>query len=399
MVRPVLALLLITSLLLGACSDGDSPQESTAVPFAGYTSDLYSGTRHWLCHPALGAAENICAANLDSTRVYADGTTEIEPFTAAAEPRVDCFYVYPTYSTDPGANSDLNEGAGEIYATLSQAARYSQFCRLFVPVYRQTTIGALFSAEAPDFSRAYIDVLDSFKQYIANDNQGRGFVLIGHSQGSSHLRRLIAEEIETDDYLLQHLISAHLLGTSITKPEGVETGSEFRLVPVCRTADQIGCVVSYATFRDSDPHLAAGQAFFGAAVNGERAICTHPAALSGGRANLSGYFPLSPDPVLGALIIKRADGPFADAASAPVITTPFYSLPGLVSGECVVDSNGVSYLEATVHADVNDPRADDINGEFMFGIGYGLHLVDMTLALGDLVSLGAAEANAWLQNQ
>jgi hypothetical protein len=242
-------------------------------------------------------------------------------------------------------------------------------------------------------------VLDSFKQYIANDNQGRGFILIGHSQGSSLLRRLIAEAIETDEYLLQHMISAHLLGTSVNKPEGVDIGSEFQQVPMCRTADQSGCIVSYSTFRNTDPFLAAGQAFFGAPLDGELAICSNPAALAGGSASLSAYFPLAPDPVLDELIIKKANGPFADPATAPTITTPFYSMQDLISGECVVDANGISYLEATVQYDLSDPRADDINGEFFPGVGYGLHLVDMTLAMGDLVALGASQAQAWLQDQ
>jgi hypothetical protein len=266
--------------LLSACSGGNDGHTGIgeAQPFEGYSSSVYTGGEKWLCHPSLADDENVCSSNLDTTRVYADGSTEMETFTPALDPQVDCFYVYPTYSTDTGDNSDLQEGPGEIYATVSQAARYSQFCRVFAPVYRQTTISALFANGEPDFAVAYVDVLDSFKQYIANDNKGRGFVLVG-------------------------------------------------------------------------------------------------------------------------LIFKRANGPFADPANGSTITTPFYSMPGLITGDCVVDDNGVSYLEATVHADATDPRADDFNGEFMFGVGFGLHLVDMTLALGDLVELGAAESRAWLQDQ
>ncbi len=395
---PAIALLIV---LLSACSGGNDDHTGIGEvqPFEGYSSSVYTGSENWLCHPSLTDDENVCSSNLDNTRVYADGSTEIETFTPAPDPQVDCFYVYPTYSTDTGDNSDLHEGPGEVYAILSQAARYSQFCRVFAPVYRQTTISALFTNGEPDFAVAYVDVLDSFKQYIANDNKGRGFVLIGHSQGSSLLRQLIAEVVETDQYLLKHMISAHLLGTSVNKPDGVDIGSEFREVPVCRTADQTGCLVSYATFRNTDPFLAAGQVRFGAPLNGEQAICSNPAALSGGSANLSGYFLLAPDPVLDGLISKRADGPFADPANGSIITTPFYSMPGLITGNCVVDDNNVSYLEATVHADATDPRADDFNGEFMFGEGFGLHLVDMTVALGDLVELGATQSRAWLQDQ
>ena len=50
-------------------------------------------------------------------------------------------------------------------------------------------------------------------------------------------------------------------------------------------------------------------------------------------------------------------------------------------------------------ADPTDPRADDFNGEFIGGDGWGLHLVDVTIGMGDLVALGAAQAAAWLQGR
>lgn len=167
--------------------------------------------------------------------------------------------------------------------------------------------------------------------------------------------------METDDYLLQHMIAAHLIRSPVRTPEGADLGGDFQQVPVCRSADQTGCVVIYATYRDSDPFLAAGQARFGTPRDGASAICTNP-------------------------------------ASAPPITTPFYTMPDFITGVCRVDNNGVSYLEASVLADPADPRADDFNGEFIGGDGWGLHLVDMTIAMGDL-ALGSSQAQAWLQDQ
>ena len=74
-------------------------------------------------------------------------------------------------------------------------------------------------------------------------------------------------------------------------------------------------------------------------------------------------------------------------------------MPDFISGQCVLDENGISYLEATANADPLDPRADDFNGEFVIFPGWGLHLVDMTLPMGDLVDLGSAQATSWLQKQ
>ena len=403
--RILIASALVLSSLLVACSDSNNndPQldQGPPNPFAGFVSTLYDGGDNWLCHPALTDENNVCASNLDATLVFADGSTEVEPHNREADPKVDCFYVYPTVSGDPGINSDLEQGPEEIFTTLNQAARYSRFCRMFAPVYRQATLAAIASgAFGEGGSIAYADVLDSFKHYMANDNNGRGFMLIGHSQGAGHLKKLIADTVENDEYLLQHLVSAHLIGSAVRTPEGADVGGDFQQVSVCRTSDQTGCVVNYSIYRQSDPELAAGLAVFGTPSNGLTAVCTNPAALAGGDASLNSYFPVAPVPgVIDALIVKRADGPYADSTSAPPLTTPFYAMPDFISGHCVLDENGISYLEATAHADPLDLRADDFNGEFVIFPGWGLHLVDMTLPMGDLVDLGSAQAEAWLQDQ
>ena len=102
--------------------------------------------------------------------------------------------------------------------------------------------------------------------------------------------------------------------------------------------------------------------------------------------------------MIGDFIIQRVDGPFTDPEQAPPITTPFYKMPGFLSAECVVDQSGISYLKVSVHADPDDPRADDFNGEMIL-LDWGLHLVDVTVGMGNLVQLGASQAQAWLQDR
>ena len=80
-------------------------------PYAGYTSEQYTGDTNWLCRP--GKVDTPCDNNLDVTVIDPDGTTTVKPFTKAADPPIDCFYVYPTISGDPRPNSDLNAGDAE----------------------------------------------------------------------------------------------------------------------------------------------------------------------------------------------------------------------------------------------------------------------------------------------
>jgi hypothetical protein len=390
---------LLASILVSGCdSIQDETSPETEIPFAGYSSEQYDSGTNWLCHPDLAAADDQCAADLDATIVYADGTTELEPFEPVLNPQVDCFYVYPTVSFDTGLNSDLVPSE-ENFVALLQAARYSSVCRVFAPIYRQVTVGAIFGDVEGDFELAYNDVLDAFKHYIANENNGRGFVLIGHSQGTAHLRRLVAEEVESNEYLADRLIAAHLIGLTIEIPKGADVGATFQQTPVCRNTDETGCVISYASYRNTDPLL--DESFFGLAEDdNNEAICTHPAALMGGTATLDAYFNNDSIPALDSVIIERAPGgPFADENLRNTITTPFYKMPDFLIAECITTASGAKILEITVKADPNDPRADDFNGEFTLGVGWGLHLTDINLGMGDLVALAASQSQSWLEDQ
>jgi hypothetical protein len=372
---------------------GDDETGATAgslpTDYEGYTSEIYADEANWLCLP--GKAGDVCTeTNLDATVVEADGTTEVEPFVPADDPPIDCFYVYPTISADPTPNSDLVAGPEEKGIVAGQAARLGEVCRVFAPMYRQNTLASMLGTVDSDLSRedrgaiAYDDVADAWKHYMANDNDGRGVILIGHSQGSGMLSQLIAEEIDDEPALRQQLVSAMLIGSSVTVPEGEVVGGDFENVPLCEAADQVGCIVSYASFRSTSPPPE--NSFFGRAGGfGETdaegiAACTNPAALGGGSGELDPYF-LSSEPAL--------TDPDANAA----ITTDFVNLPGMLTAECVQEG-GFSYLEVTVNGDPADPRTDDIGGDLT--PEWGLHAVDIHLAMGNLVELARTQADAYL---
>src|ERR1700678_1597137 len=92
----------------------------------------------WLCRP--GQAGDPCAYSPASTTVTADGSTSATPSsTSATSSKFDCFYVYPTVSTQPRDNANLTVQKAEIAAAVSQASRFSQVCRVWAPMYRQRT--------------------------------------------------------------------------------------------------------------------------------------------------------------------------------------------------------------------------------------------------------------------
>lgn len=400
--------LLLLAAGLPACTGDAGPTSPT--PALGAISEVYADLDDWLCHPQLDAENDACMGALDTRVVAADGTAAIE--TVALDPafEVDCFYVYPTTSADPGANADRMPDVQERQTTLLQAGRYRDTCRMFAPVYRQRSLTALavsgrtdavYSPEDIEAANevAYGDVREAFFHYIATASEGRGFVLIGHSQGARLLARLIAEEVETTPALAARLVAAHIPGTTLAQPVGADVGGSFRRTPVCRHAAQTGCVVAYASYRAGDPALADPR--FGLVTEpGMQAICVHPAALSGGAAGLQARLPFVLPPVFQALLRPRGSGgPYADRAENVVamVETPFFAVPGQIDGACRVHpDSGAHYLEVRIAADPEDPRADDYPGEFFGGDNWGLHLADVNLAQADLVALARSQTREYL---
>lgn len=386
-------------------SPGSLERGGTLDRYADYESDVYADPTNWVCRPD---TEDVCDGGLDATTIHADGSTTVEEWHADPDAPVDCFYVYPTISFDQSDVSDRAAGDEERFVTLNQAARLGQVCRVFAPVYRQRTLRGLTSALAgnPTASTTttttiagasagpgdpgYTDVLDAFRTYMASDNDGRGVVLIGHSQGASVLNRLIREEIDPNPDVRDNLVAAYLAGSSVRVPEGADSGGDFAEIPLCRQRDQTGCVVSWASFRRTEPP--APNALFGRPRSGEgSSACNSPAALSGGSAALRSYFPSDPSSSILSAFGVRAPRT-ASWADGVEVTTPFVTMPGLLTGECV-SRDGFDYLEITVHGDPSDPRRDDIGGDLT--PAWGLHLQDVNVVMGDIVALVSEQATAW----
>ncbi len=354
----------------------------------------YSNADNWLCRPG---RQDACTVDLSTTVVAANGKLTRENFAANPKAAIDCFYVYPTVSNDPTPNSDMVPGPEEKGVIRAQFARFGSQCRLFAPMYRQVTLTALravLTGQKVDVDRAlaYNDVADAWRYYMEHDNHGRGVVLIGHSQGSGVLTQLIRNEIDGKPVQSQ-IISALLLGTSLPVPKGKDVGGAFQHLPLCHSATQTGCVVTYASFRANVPPPANSR--FGKTADPNMASgCTNPAALSGGSGELHAYLSSGGSIVNGASVEPK---PWVTPPQP--ITTPFVSVPGLLTAECVSNDKG-SYLAITVHGDPSDPRVDDITGDVVIGgqvqADWGLHLIDVNLAMGNLVDIVGQQGKAYL---
>jgi hypothetical protein len=351
----------------------------------------YADSKSWLCRPG---GHDACRTDLTTTVIQPGGKMTREKWTANANAPVDCFYVYPTVSTDPTPNSDMIPDPAELNVIRQQFARFGSVCRTYAPLYRQVTLAGLRrmiggAGGSLDHGVQYDDVRDAWNYYLDHDNQGRGFVLVSHSQGSFILQRLIREEIDGKP-VQARMVSAMLTGATLAVPRGKDVGGAFEHVPLCHSAQQTGCVIAYSSFRSTVPPPANTR--FGKAAGENTAACTNPAALAGGSGELRAY--LSTE---GSLIVG-ATAPKPWVVGEAHVDTPWVSVPGMLTARCTSNDNA-TYLEVTVHADPSGRRTSEIVGDLgspgQVLADWGLHLVDMNLAMGNLVDLVARESKVW----
>ena len=353
----------------------------------------YSIASNWLCLPG---HEDACSADEESTIVAPNGKLKVEKFRPSKKAPIDCFYVYPTVSRDPGVNSDMLPGIEEMGVIAQQFARFGAVCNTYAPLYRQFTLTALAARmmgktlpTPADPLLGYHDVVDAWNYYLEHYNHGRGVVLIGHSQGSGVLTGLIKNEIDGKP-IQKQLVLAILGGTRLQVPVGKDVGGDFQHVALCHSATDVGCVIAFASFRANVPPPANSR-FGKSSGAGLEAACVNPAALGGGSGAVHAYLSSSGRSIAGT------PEPRTWAKDTTVIT-PFVSVPGMLTAECAHNDVG-NYLAITVHADPADARVDDIPGDVVIGgqvqQDWGLHLIDMNLFMGNLVDIVRSEARAY----
>jgi hypothetical protein len=336
----------------------------------------------WLCKPGLSA--NPCTSSLTATVRAASGPDRIERVRPARHAKVDCFYVYPTVSGQSTANANLKVDPEQTAIAEYQASRFSQHCRVFAPMYRQLTLAAISTPRSRTNAaglKAYGDVRDAWREYLRRYNEGRGVVLLGHSQGSFLLRELVTREIDRRASVRRRLVSALLIGGNVEVRRGSDRGGDFQNVPACRSATQLGCVVGYSMF-DKEP--ADPSRFSRTSRPNREILCTNPAALGGGSGRLDAYSRTTPFP--GALGVA-----IAASTELPKVSSPWIAFPRRSTARCVKRGNA-SWLQV-------DAVPGDRRPTFRATIGddWGLHLGDINIAYGQLTELVRRQAAAYLR--
>jgi len=173
----------------------------------------------------------------------------------AVDKEVDVFYLYPTAwkKSDPSEpnvaaidNASMLAGSAAAYAR--QATAFEPVGNVYAPYYRQ--VDATYTLGLPADERDEliasvpgVDAEVALDYYFEHWNNGRPFLLVGHSQGSNVLILLLAGYLKDHPEIYERMIAAYVIGYSVTT-EYLEANPHLRFA---QGPDDTGVIISYNT--------------------------------------------------------------------------------------------------------------------------------------------------------
>jgi hypothetical protein len=182
---------------------------------------------------------------------------------ATIDKPVDVFYLYPTSwqcmdNSVPRicAIDDPTMLAGAPLAFQRQATVFQTIGNIYAPYYRQNNFCPT-DRETVTGSTPTSDAKEAFGYYIKHFNQGRPYILLGHSQGANVLNNLLADYMKANPDVYKNMIAAYVIGYSVT----TDFLAQNPHLKFAEGADDTGVIISYNTQApdvEKNPVLSAG---------------------------------------------------------------------------------------------------------------------------------------------
>jgi len=341
----------------------------------------------WICKP--GQADDLCAGTIEGETTPPPGQAP-QPlgYTRPADAPVDCFYLYPTQSEQPGPNANLDKDPPIRRVVVQQARMFSTVCDVYAPMYRQVTLNGDQTAHNPSVETAYQSAKSAFRDFLQNYNGDRGFIMLGHSQGSAHTARLIDEMVDTKPELRKRFVGAIAPGANISVPIGEAVGGLFANVPACTEVGEYGCVTAFSTYNDvPGPTAEFSRLDFGYWIYPEprpsaaefEVMCTNPALLDGGDGTLEPL--VNFDYLLGTPPTETA--------------APWRGQPDYYKAECK-RQGGAHWLNLSKVGLPGDARPD-LGAAVASGSNY--HVPEVNLTEGNLLRIAQLQTDGYEADQ
>lgn len=148
---------------------------------------------------------------------------------------VDTFYIlateYIVSSFDEGASDYAEVGNPEMKEKASfeydaHASAFQDCTNVFVPFYRQSGLkhaGEIWqetgNIDGAISGTPYEDISAALDYYFENYNNGRPFIIAGHSQGSAMAKYVLKNYFKEHPEYYERMVAAYLIGYSVTKDD------------------------------------------------------------------------------------------------------------------------------------------------------------------------------------
>ena len=247
----VIAVVLVIATLLGLRFWAKELSEYAFVPVSRFVAPArvapgaYDKPAMWMSTGASGGGDN-------PARWLPRGAAPAAPVKAAV------FFIHPTSHFDhhrwnAALDDNLTNQRSELMVR-GLASPFGAAQEVWAPRYRQATFGA-FLTPRPDGGKAidvaYKDVSAAFDHFLAHTDPALPIVLVGHSQGSLLLARLLHDRAAGKP-LANRIAAAYLVGWPISLADDLPLLG----LPACSGPDEAGCILSWQSFAEpADPKM------------------------------------------------------------------------------------------------------------------------------------------------
>lgn len=168
---------------------------------------------------------------------------------------VDTFYIYPTVVADASEDvpdivpidyEPMRTNAQGVYEM--QGTVYEESTNVFAPYYRQSNLIAIGNLRGDDLFQYQMqeqrtDIYAALDYYFENYNNGRPFILAGHSQGSIMSIIVLGDYMQAHPEYYERMVAAYPIGFSVTK----EWLEEHPYLKFAEGADDTGVIITWNT--------------------------------------------------------------------------------------------------------------------------------------------------------